>query len=218
MTPNRRLPRLSPRVAFWGLVALALLVSHDTVWALQVGPGERLAEALRHSGHDYWDIASLGIAAVAAIVAIVSILRLHHLRRRANSLGPAGASVRAPSYVARLGRLWIRLLAVVAIGFVIQENVEHALSHGHLPGIGALVGPEYPLALPVIALISLAAGLVAALVRAAESALLARIAGALRPRRAPRLVRRPSSSASLVGVLRPRANAGRAPPALLVGI
>ncbi len=218
MTPNGLLHRLSPRVAFWGLAALALLVSHDAVWTLQVGPGERLAQALRHSGHDYWGMVSLGIAAVAVIVAVISILRLHLLRRRADALDPAGASVRRPSYAARLGRLWIRLLATVAIGFVIQENVEHALSHGHLPGMGALVGPEYPLALPVIAIISLAAALVAAVVRAAESALLARIALALRPPRAPQRVQRPASSAPRLGVPRPRANAGRAPPALLVGI
>ena len=39
--------RIAPRVAFWAFAALTLLVSHDLVWLVQLGPGESLALALR---------------------------------------------------------------------------------------------------------------------------------------------------------------------------
>ena len=75
--------------------------------------------------------------------------------------------------------IWLRLFAVVALGFVLQENVEHIISHGHAIGLGALLGPEYPLALPVIGLVTALAGSVAAAVRRTEGALLAIISAAL---------------------------------------
>ena len=88
------------------------------------------------------------------------------------------ASARPPMprrpFARRFAVAWLRLAAVVAVGFVIQENVEHSIIHGHAPGVGALLGPEYPLALPVIGLIGAIAASVAALV--------ARRAGSARPR------------------------------------
>jgi hypothetical protein len=108
---------------------------------------------------------------------------------------------------------------VVAIGFGLQENVEHLISHGHAPGLGALIGPELPLALPVIAFITGLAALVAAALGQAEHALLAVIADALRrcTARAPRSTPRPPLRQAAV-LLAPlaRAWAGRAPPRTLV--
>jgi len=109
---------------------------------------------------------------------------------------------------------------MVAIGFAVQENVEHLVSHDHLLGLGALIGPEYPLALPVIATITLVAGLVAAGYVAAERRLVAGIHDALRrlerpPRRLARAplrlhVRRSSPLAFAV--------AGRGPPLRLLDV
>lgn len=111
--------------------------------------------------------------------------------------------------------MWARLLAVVAIGFAIQENIEHLVGHSHAPGLGALIGPEYPLALPVIALITGVAAFAAAMLGQTERALLAVIADAMRRilARAPGRTSRPPGRlrAALIAPLA-GAWAGRAPP------
>ena len=151
-------------------------------------------------------------SAVAALAA--TLLRLRALRRSAATLG-AAPTARSRPYAARWLATWARLLAIVAIGFAVQENIEHLIGHSHAPGLGALIGPEYPLALPVIALITGLAALVAAVLGQAERALLAVIADAMRRilARAPRRTPRPPMR--LVAVLiAPLAGAwaGRAPP------
>ena len=161
---------------------MALFLSHDAVFLVQVGPGEALSRALRDAGHDYWGAASLILALVGLAVGATAALRLRWLRRRVALLrAPRGAPTPIGT---RFAAVWLRLFAVVALGFVLQENVEHIISHGHAIGLGALLGPEYPLALPVIGLVTAIAGFVAAAVRRTEGALLAIISAALqRPRR-----------------------------------
>jgi hypothetical protein len=203
-----RVPR---RLAFWTLAAVALFVSHDAIFLVQVGPGESLVRALRHAGHEYWGVASLALAGIGLAAAASTLVHLRRLRRRAAELGarPGGHARSA------VIPTWLRLFAVVALGFLLQENVEHYLDHMHAPGVGILLGPEYPLALPVIALISGAAALLATAVGGAERELLAAIAAALRPPfgHAPRALPRPSLHLA-VGRISPlaRAIAGRAPP------
>jgi hypothetical protein len=172
---------------------------------------------MRQAGHDYWGTASIGIAVAAGLVGVLTLRRLVLLRRHADEVGVSGAPRAHGRYPARVATTWFRLAIVVAVGFVVQENVEHALSHGHMPGIGALIGPEYPLALPVIVGITLVGGLVAAAITGVERALLARIAAAGMRLRAPRLIgRRPLRVFVAAIDRRPRANAGRAPPTVLV--
>lgn len=198
-------------IAFWALAGLALLVSHDAVFLAQIGPGERLTAALRTVGHDYWGAASAVLVAVAAIAGSITLGRLARLRRRAAAIG---AKQRVGP--ARLLPIWIRLAAVVVIGFALQENVEHFIAHGHLIGGGALLGPEYPIALPVLGLVSFIAALGAALLVASESALVAAIERALRRLRPVRAtVRPPQRVAAPAGPLLARFAAGRAPPAML---
>ena len=214
----RQLARIRGPVAFWGLAGVALLVSHDAVFLAQIGPGEGLARSLREAGHDYWGLASVVLALIGLATLAGTLSRLGGLRRTAAQLGAQRIS-RTRLYATRWAAAWLRLLAVVAIGFGIQENVEHLLSHGHAPGLGALVGPEFPLAMPVIAFITGLAALVAAALGQAEHALLAVIADALRrfTTRAPRSTPRPPQGQAAV-LLPPlaRAWAGRAPPLTLV--
>jgi len=206
--------RLRTAIAFWSLAAVALLGSHDAVFLAQLGPGEGLVGALRTAGHGYWGAASLVLGVLGAGAAIASIVRLAMLRRRASRLGARNAGART-----RLGHrlvlTWGRLFAIVAIGFVVQESGEHLAMHSHAIGLGALIGPEYPLALPVIALITLVAAVVATLVAGTEAAILDMIAAALAPERtrAPRTLRRPPV-ALVLPRLSPlaRSAAGRAPP------
>lgn len=212
--------RLPPRLAFWALAAATLLISHDLVWLVQSGPGESLATALRSAQHGYWTWVSIAILIGVCAAAIVTVLRTLGLLRLAHRLDAPVARARARSFLARAAVAWLRLLAVVGIGFAIQENVEHYLAHGHVLGLGAVTGPEYPLAIPVLAAATVLAALVGATVRSIEREILAGIAGALRSRqaRAPRrlrpidvpvpLRRRPAMAGT---------DAGRAPPLLLVG-
>lgn len=183
------LARIPPGLAFWALAGVALFLSHDAIILVQIGPGESLSRALREAGHGYWGFASLALAVIGLAVAAGAWIRLRRLRQRAFLLGAAPA--RAGQ--SRLLRTWVRLFAVVAIGFLIQENVEHHLTHMHATGVGVLLGPEYPLALPVIAFISGMAALLATAALGVERELLAVIAATLRQAfgRAPRSVLRP---------------------------
>ena len=216
---TRRTSSTRGPVAFWAAAGVALLASHDAIFLAQMGPGQALVSALRGAGHDYWGLASLLLAVIGGAAFTATLIRLHALRRTARALdAPPASSTRRP-YATRWLATWARLLAVVAIGFVLQENVEHLIQHGHAPGLGALVGPEYPLALPVIGLITALGALVAAALTATEQALLRVIAEALRTPalRAPRSLERPPLRlAARRGSPLARAAAGRAPPRAFV--
>ena len=209
------LGRVPAPITFWALTGVALFLSHDAVFLVQVGPGDALTRALRDAGHDYWGAASLILALVGLAVGAAAVLRLRSLRRRVALLrAPRSAPTPAGS---RFAAIWLRLFAAVALGFLLQENVEHIISHGHAIGLGALLGPEYPLALPVIGLVTALAGFVAAAVRRTEGALLAIISAALRRQRRGRSLPGPRSQLVL-----PRrsplasAIAGRGPPGRFV--
>ena len=198
-------------MAFWLVAAACLLAAHDLVYFVQLGPGRALAEALRSAGHGYWPIASAAIGAGALLLAARWLLRLSRLERRARDLRPAART----GSVRRFLLLWARLLAVVALAFVLQESAEHFVSHNHAPWLGALAGPEYPLALPILAAITCLGALATSLVRERERVLLDRIAhGAawIHGSAAPILVRPtgPMRLRRLPVLARP--NLSRAPP------
>ncbi len=213
--------RLRQHIAFWVLAGIALLVSHDAVFLAQLGPGEALVHALRHATHDYWGAASLALIAVGLVVAAAVAVRILWLQRRAAALGARRVSVEPRGYLGRVARVWLALFAAVVIGFMIQENLEHASGHGHLIGMGALVGPEYPLALPVIGLITLGAAFLGAAIGSAERTLLAAIEAVLRQlvlRPPLRLARAPLRLGTPRRSPLAGAAAGRAPPPGLVPI
>jgi hypothetical protein len=208
--------RARPRgaIAFWALAGLALLVSHDAIYLAQIGPGEALTAALRTAGHGYWGWASLALVVVGLVAGMGVALRLAWLRGRAAAVG---ARASAPNgWLGRFAGSWWRLALVVGTGVLIQENVEHYLAHGHVLGAGALVGPEQPLAIPVIGLVSALAGAIAAFVSDRHRALVNAILAVLRrPARAPRATLRPPSRlAVLIGSVLAGHGAGRAPPAV----
>ena len=211
IAPGLRNPR-----AFWALAGLALFVAHDAIFLAQLGPGRQLVEVLRTAGHGYWTAASLALVGVALLAAIATTLRLRRLHRRAAALAADPRTPRA--YARRLAGAWWRLALVVTLGFAIQENFEHLLTHGHAPGLGVLAGAEYPLALPIIGFVSCMAAAVAAVVMRAHQALLEAIDAALRtaPRRAPRaLPHPPVRLVAITGSVLATRGAGRAPPALV---
>ncbi len=208
-------PTVRGRIALWALAGLALLVSHDAVYLAQVGPGESLTALLRTAGHGYWGIASSVLVVLGVLVAAAAAVRIVWLRRRAAALGARPARSARPW--GTFTRNWAVLAVFVAIAFAAQENLEHLAAHGHAPGIGALLGPEHPLALPVIGLVTGLAAAIAALVARHHEALVAAIRAVLRsPARPVRVPLRPSvrivaPTASVMA----RPGAGRAPPSVL---
>lgn len=201
-------------VAFWALAGVALLASHDTVFAVQAGPGQGLTDALRAAGHAYWGLASAVIAAIGIVAGLLAITRVRRLRRRASDLN---ATPFASGRARRILRAWGWLLLVVAVGFLIQENLEHLAMHGHLIGAGAIAGPEYPLALPVIAAVTFVAGVVGGFVGGTESALLQAIAAALAgvPRRPIRITRHVATTRLASPSVLAWRGASRAPPGVV---
>ncbi len=168
-------------VAFWLVAAACLLASHDLIYLVQLGPGRGLADALRDAGHSYWPVLSAVIAVAAGGLVARTTLRLRALGRRARGLPSRRA---APLRIGPFLQIWMRLAIVVAVAFVLQENAEHFVSHAHAPLLGALGGPEYPLALPLLGAITLLGAIVTVVARERERTLLARIA-----RDAPRFAR-----------------------------
>lgn len=217
MRIRRLAERFPRRVAFWALAGVALLVSHDAIFLVQVGPGESLVRALRGAGHGYWLTASVALATIGLAAAAAAWLRLRGLRRRAAELG----ATPVPGAKGRLLWTWLRLFVVVATGFGVQENLEHYLGHMHATGLGALLGPEYPLALPVIAFISGVAALLASATVRAEDQLLAAIAAVAEWTfgHPPRSLPRPPARRT-VTLISPLASAlaGRAPPGAFVSL
>lgn len=216
MRLNLRPAHLRRTALFWALAGASLLVAHDAVFFVQVGPGEPLARALRGGSHGYWSAASAVLVASAVLAAIAVARRLALLHRHARSLvpGPRGRRGGARARIRLIPGLWVRLLAIVALGFLLQENFEHLGHHGHVIGVAALYGSEYPLALPVLAAVTLVAATVGAAVLGIERHLLATIASlARRAIRAPRRAVRPPFEL-LARHRSPMANrvAGRAPP------
>jgi hypothetical protein len=116
---------------------------------------------------------------------------------------------------------WPRLLGLVTLGFLLQENVEALASGEQLSGLEPLFG-LHPLAVPVLlGLTFIAAGLsslVASHTRSLE-ALVARLRAAL-PRATAMVAHRTSraSAVSLRDSIRLRPEAGRAPPSSAVPI
>ena len=124
-------------------------------------------------------------------------------------------------YRRELVGLWLRLFAVVAVAFTVQENVEHA-AHHHFLGIGALWSQEYPFAAGTLAAVTFAAAAIGALARCRIAALDLQVArasaasGAGAARR-PRGVRPPAgwsltAAAILLHWTIARQDPGRAPP------
>jgi hypothetical protein len=203
------------RILTFGILAAAtLLASHDVVWLVQLGPGEELARALRTAGHDYWGAASVAIA-VLAVLAALGVWR-HLLLLSSRARGFEARSHPPAGLVRRSTRTWAALFVVVAMGFVLQENAEHIVMHAHPIGFGALLGPEYPLAIPVIAFFTAFAAIVVELIAGVERVLLERIAAALAARQRPtRRLWRPSRIAAHRSSVLSRMGASRAPPVVV---
>jgi hypothetical protein len=174
-------------------------------------------------GHDgYWGPFTL-VATVAAIGLMVgSGLVLTRLQRLASRTPSSISMPSSPAaYRRELWSIWPRLFVAIAVLFAFQENIETFLARGDLPGIDVLLNGGLPVALPVLALVSLALAGVGALVRWRIATLQARIRAAMHDARPRSIDARPAREWAAVDAAAPhrwildRRDAGRAPPQAL---
>ena len=234
---SRRSARAWQAIRFAALAIIALLVAHDAVFALRFGVGQGMDAAMSESGHDgWWTPLTIAVAILGGVLAAGACVRVVGLSTRlgAQAAGrargvdcgamaappaePAVASVREVAYGPELLRLWRGLLACVTAALVVQENLEHLLSQGQLPGLEPLAGP---LTIPALVVVSFVFAALGALVRWRISILQRRIAATCAgwPRASAALP--PDGSAILAALLAHRwllvrRGPGRAPPAVVV--
>jgi hypothetical protein len=209
--------RLRRWSAFVALTLISLVSAHDLVFLAGYGFGYR--DALSHTGHDTsWEATVAAVLVVGVALLGVSLWRLHRLGIWARSLrADEGGLLPSPRvFGRRVLVLSLRLIAVTALAFVIQENGEHLRVAGHLPGLAVLGSAEYPYAGLIIAAVSTVLATVATLLQWRRWQLAARIARALSRRFAsspplrPRPIDRDRRPSSHVG----RGLAVRGPPPL----
>ena len=100
-----RVARVSRTASFWLAAGVTLLVSHDAVFLVQVGPGKALADALTDAGHGhaYWANASVLLLAGGTVVAALWFVRMAILWRADGGLPRAvpeekrGGDARSPT-------------------------------------------------------------------------------------------------------------------------
>jgi hypothetical protein len=190
MQPPTRRPTSPPlgRTRFAILAAVVLVLGHELVLRLGYGPAADASIALRATSHGLaWLLQALAALLATVGLAVVVLARLQRLRGRLASRAAAIPALSRPDR-RELLILWERLFAVALIGFIVQENLEHALIHGHLPGLSMLYGGQYVATIPVFALLALAGAVIAGLARRRIEALEAavRAADAALPRPAHR--------------------------------
>ncbi len=203
----------------FALLTMAVLVpAHDLVYLTAYGWAGQ-AQALAATGHGaYWTGIAVAAALGIGVLATVAVHRSRYLRRRLDALGDwTVASMPSSARAGRVVRLWITVLTAAIAVFLVQENVEHFTHHaGHLPGLAVLYAGEYVWAIPLFAVLSLAAATIGSLTLArleamAEALATARATLASAPRRAWR----PTVEHPRIRWSRFNRDLGRAPPLLL---
>jgi hypothetical protein len=154
-----------------------LVLAHNLIFLARYGAA--YGEALAHTGHDHgWSSAVLTVLAAAGACLTVAVLQLRRLTALARD---AGAGTVEPPTVRPFVRRWLRLTAclvvVTALLLILQENLEHLGIGKPLPGLGVLLSPEYPNAIPIVALVAAAVAFVGALFGWRFATLRARIRG-----------------------------------------
>ena len=195
----------------------ALVLGHDLAFLLTFGPDYRTA--LIRTGHgEAWVAAVVTAAMLSMGLVVLGAARLASLRQQVEPIRPgAGSGLRLRHLLRETAGLWGLIFISAVVLFVINENLERAVSGQPLPGLGVLIGSS---SLPIPALMLSAASalvaFVAALYRWRRDGLIARMRAHARVRKvgaAPTLPR-----ATLVidhrASIRARRLAGRAPPRL----
>ena len=165
------------------LVLPTLVFAHQLVFLARYG--SIYGEALAHEGHGpAWTGAVTTVSVGSGLLlmaALVGVARLSLELRRSDR----GASRAAPVTRRAIGglvgdglRRTAVLTALTLIALTVQENLEHAAAGLGIPGPGILVSREYPFAVGIVALTSLAIAVVASLITWRRAILVARLRAA----------------------------------------
>lgn len=149
--------RWSPHGRVALLAAAVWVVGHEL--ALWLGAAAVVATPIPEHGIAWASVAAAILLAILGAL-VATMLRIAALRRTLRRLrgAPATGGRR------RLGavpRRWLAILAMALLAFTLQENLEHLLDHGHLPGLVAVLTGPYAATLPAFVLLSLLAAIVA---------------------------------------------------------
>jgi hypothetical protein len=147
------------RLRFLAFAALGSLVAHDAIFAAQYGLGQAREDVLASTAHGYWPVFVILTVLAFAAGAGAAVRGVIHLRRLVRGLPATPRPADQPGYLAEVAHLWPRLLAIVVLTFLVQENLEHLAGGRDLPGLWVLSAPGYPLAIPVLVAVT---GLLAA--------------------------------------------------------
>jgi hypothetical protein len=121
------------------------------------------------------------------------------------------------SYGAEWRRIAGRLAPSAAALYLVVENLEHLIGHGHAEGLGVYLAPESILALPMVIAAAALAAAVGALVRWRETALIERLRRMVRRYALPAPARAPERWQITAALVRLRllsvsSDSNRAPP------
>lgn len=157
---GRRLERI--RLAL--LVAVSIAVAHQVVFAAWFGVGRGLADALAVNGHPV-TVPLLVVLAVGAALAFAAIVawRFNRLRELTAAV-PAHAVAWRTAFGGRWWSTTSRVTVWTSIVYVLLENVEHALGHGHVEGLSVL-GPDPLVTIGLVLVVSSAVTAVGLMVR-----------------------------------------------------
>ena len=217
-TSAPRQARVLRTLRFVGLTLVALFLAHDALFAVGHGLGRPMDAAMAASGHDgWWTPYALAVTAIATLLAAGAARRVRGLRSRLDAVGSFERTRDRTTYVRELRAVAQRLVPLVFVLLVVQENVEHLATFGDVPGLEPIGSPFAVLA---ILFATLAVAAVGALVRWRIRVLEARLAAARAPRWPRLAISRLPGHASLVAAglthrwLLVRDDPGRAPPVL----
>jgi hypothetical protein len=142
------------------LAAGVMVAGHQ----LTLGIGRALSAdpaSLRATEHGTpWIVIASVVGMLMVAIAAIAICRVAALRTRLRALSARLPAWQRPDPIA-VARVAARLLALALGGFLLQENAEHLIGHGHLPLLAPLIAGQYVVALPVFAVVSTLVGAVA---------------------------------------------------------
>ena len=210
------------RVRLGLLAIVSLLVGHELVYGFRYGLGAALAREMTARGHDgYWPLFALLAAASLTLLLVAAAIRHRRLqlmlRSKRGRPATAGAATR-PAFGVEWRALLGRLLPLLLLLFLLQENIEELAATGRLAGLEPFMASDALLTLPLLAIVAGVASLLGALVRWHEARLEARLLGvlAVRPLRpaslSPAAHWRSIADACRQQAILGRRDLGRAPP------
>lgn len=172
--------RTADRARLLLLVAVAGAIGHQAVYLTHLGATNAFADAMARHGHPA-SVPLLLIVAVASSAAFVGIVgwRLRRLiRSGAVATSPSPADPSLAAFACRWWRLTCRVAPATILWYLVQENAEHLLGHGHFDGLMVLGGADAVFTLCVLTAVSAIVSLVGLVVRWPEIVLEQRLAAA----------------------------------------